>query len=100
MHASYPMRDDALLGCYWELSKVTGSATGAASTNRLSIHPNETIATLRTEKDDLEETVGTLLEQLARQDEKLEAANRRADGFHSIEEELGRPNVDDVGFPA
>lgn len=45
MHASYPMRDDALLGCYWELSKVTGSATGAASTNRLSIHPNETIAT-------------------------------------------------------
>ena len=59
---------------------------------------NETIATLRTEKDDLEETVGTLLEQLARQDEKLEAANRRADGFHSIEEELHAANtrVDDL----
>ena len=46
------------------------------------------VAALQIEKSDLGKTVGTLLEQLARQDEKLQAANHRVDHLTSINEEL------------
>ena len=47
-----------------------------------------TIASLRQEKDNLEETVGTLLEQNLRQEKNLEVANERADSLVSANEEL------------
>lgn len=55
-------------------------------------HSKSTIASLRQEKDNLEETIGALLEQVSRQDKILEAANERADSLLSTNEELNALN--------